>query len=571
MVDDTLLPGNQAGCAGRANYFQFRRCQRVLAYKQMVRSLWGCGTKRQRSGPIEEKRYALTRMANEKIRVLVLESGKSHNHCGLVRAKASGLCAARREEVVSGKADNAHQPYGGAGEMVKRVLVLDGTNLHYRSQSKTIDVAPDGANIKHLDVFEAWIDFLIYLSGAEFVVCVFDHPSNNTNHPNKLKPDSKMKRSQRRKGGRSNAASAIKKLEAYRQLIESKGGAVVISRKGHEADDAIGRTIHVIRTDICTDKKVCPDSLHFYVASSDSDMQQYIDEDISWLHILPGPTDACPNGCEIISLDTFQWIESFHPRFYTEFLCLVGRTNTNIGGLGIGSKTAAKLLKSFGNLDAVQESSKKGLLKGWDKKVQRIFDGSDRKSAEKLERNKRWLLKSRCTQIELDEDSEGYIRRRLAGLRHLLSSGKSCKDFRSEISIEPLQNGSAWRHPMHAIRWKHVQNCVERAARDVREHYQCLVEVKATNEHGVPVDILVKCMHLCIVMIPSESKVSSESQGILLHLMSEHKEEETKVVDPYHLTKHMSSQMHRYLKQLSSTPVSVIILPCQKGEEDTLL
>eukprot|EP00890_Picochlorum_soloecismus_P005993 jgi/Picsp_1/6395/NSC_03743-R1_dna polymerase i len=434
------------------------------------------------------------------------------------------------------------------------------------SQSKEIDVASDAASITHLDMFEAWIDFLIYLSGAEFVVCVFDYPSNSTNQSNQLRPDNKMKRSQRRKGGRSHAASVFKQLEIYKKLIESKGGAVVISRKGHEADDAIGRTIHVIRTELRTDNTACAKTQHFYVASGDSDMQQYISEDVSWLHILPGPTDACPNGCEIVSLDKFQWIDSFHPRFYREYLCLVGRTNTNIGGLGLGSRTAAKLLKSFGNLDAIQEKSNKGLLKGWDRRVQQIFDGSDGKFSEKLERNKRWLLKSSSSQTELDEESEKYIRRRLAGLGHLRPSRKFGRD-----SSEAPQYGSAWRHPMHAIRWKLVQNCVERAAGDIRDHYQCLVDVKTTNDHGIPVDIMVQDRQLCIVIIPVASKVSSDPQGKLLHLVSEHKEEEAKIVDPYQLKTHMSSQMHRYLKQLSSTPMSVIILPCQKGRKETFL
>ena len=444
-----------------------------------------------------------------------------------------------------------------------RVLVVDGTNVHYRSQSKGTDVAPEAATIKPLDIFEAWIDFLMYLSGAEFVVCVFDHPSNNTHHS---KQGNKIKRSQRRKGGRSHSTWVFKKIEVYKNMIESKGGALVLSRQGHEADEAVGQTIHVIRTELSTDKKARARTLHFYVASSDSDMQQYIDEDVSWLHILPGPSDACPNGCETISLDSFHWIDSFHPRYYREFLCLVGRENTNIGGLGLGNRTAAKLLKSYGNLDAIQEMSNRGLLKGWDRRVQQIFDGSDRKLAEKLGRNKRWLLKASNSQKELDEASEQYIQRRLAGLGHQLLSRRVCRDFR-----EPLQHGSAWRHPMHAIRWKLVQKCVERVAAYVREHGQCLVEVKATNEHGIPVDIIVKSRQLCIVMIPVASQISSEPQGVLLHSINEHKEVEAKVVsDPYQLKKHMSSQMHRYLKHLLSTPLSVIILPCQKGHEETL-
>jgi DNA polymerase-1 len=116
----------------------------------------------------------------------------------------------------------------------------------------------------------------------------------------------------------------------------------VLGLEGFEADDVIGTlAAAAVRRGV-----------RVVIVSGDKDFYQLVAPGIALLN----PGRGGPGGVEEHWVDTNNAAERFGvgPEQVVDFLALVGDTSDNVPGVrGVGDKTAAELLRSYGNLDAI--------------------------------------------------------------------------------------------------------------------------------------------------------------------------------------------------------------------------
>ncbi|KAF0239572.1 MAG: DNA polymerase I [bacterium] len=117
----------------------------------------------------------------------------------------------------------------------------------------------------------------------------------------------------------------------------------LIKKPGYEADDIIG-TLAV---------KAVSVGLQVVILSSDKDMGQLVNEDVSIMRIEKGNYVLHDiNGVK-------DWLGVL-PNQIIDYLSLVGDVSDNVPGVpGIGDKGAAKLLEEFGSLDNLLQNADK--------------------------------------------------------------------------------------------------------------------------------------------------------------------------------------------------------------------
>lgn len=119
-------------------------------------------------------------------------------------------------------------------------------------------------------------------------------------------------------------------------LVESLGIATFIDER-HEADDLIATIIHQTRSS----------GASYVIVTSDKDLTQLVCDRVMWV-------DPARN----LRFDAAAVEEKFgvRPGQITDFLGLAGDAVDNIPGVrGIGAKTAAELLRTYGSLEAIYE------------------------------------------------------------------------------------------------------------------------------------------------------------------------------------------------------------------------
>lgn len=146
------------------------------------------------------------------------------------------------------------------------------------------------------------------------------------------------------KGKRTHARTEEEETR-YREFLEQTNilyeflpniGCKTLRMKGQEADDLIHAYIEmarVVRED--TENK-------FVIVSTDEDFLQLLSEDVNvW----------SPIKKIMYDLPTFEERFGFSPESFLDYKILKGDSSDNIKGIpGIGDKTAANLIKSYGNL-----------------------------------------------------------------------------------------------------------------------------------------------------------------------------------------------------------------------------
>src|SRR5688572_3375869 len=123
-------------------------------------------------------------------------------------------------------------------------------------------------------------------------------------------------------------------LEAYRIPI--------VTLKGYEADDVIGTLV----------VKGLEQKMNVVVISGDKDFQQLVRPGV-WLL---NPGRGGPAGVEEhwVSVENGSERLGVPPALVTDYLALVGDTSDNVPGVrGIGDKTAAELVNSYGPLEEI--------------------------------------------------------------------------------------------------------------------------------------------------------------------------------------------------------------------------
>ena len=135
-------------------------------------------------------------------------------------------------------------------------------------------------------------------------------------------------------------------------------GIHVLELEGYEADDIQGTIASMAHT--------ASEETESYILSGDRDLLQLIDEKITVLLATTG--DTIPYREE-------QFIEKYSilPSQFVDMKALMGDSSDNIPGVaGVGEKTAANLIRTFGSLDGIYENiESKEISKGVREKLLR--------------------------------------------------------------------------------------------------------------------------------------------------------------------------------------------------------
>lgn len=123
-------------------------------------------------------------------------------------------------------------------------------------------------------------------------------------------------------------------LPVIREVLDASH-VVSIEQPGHEADDVIAS--------LCARAG----SARVLIASADKDLMQLVNERVSMVR-------QTPKGDVLMDADGVRARYGVPPERVLDLLCLTGDSSDNIPGVpGVGEKTAAGLLQSFGSADAV--------------------------------------------------------------------------------------------------------------------------------------------------------------------------------------------------------------------------
>lgn len=128
----------------------------------------------------------------------------------------------------------------------------------------------------------------------------------------------------------------------------------IIEKEGYEADDILG-TLATMASNA---------NMEAIILSGDRDTFQLINQNINVLipHTKAGKTET-----EIYNIEKIQEVYGLEPKKLIEIKGLMGDTSDNIPGIpGVGEKTALKLIKEFGSIEAIYEKLEVGeaIIKG---------------------------------------------------------------------------------------------------------------------------------------------------------------------------------------------------------------
>jgi len=219
--------------------------------------------------------------------------------------------------------------------MKEPVYLIDGYSVIYRAYFAFIKnplYSPDGKNTSAVFGFFRIIFNLL-----------------NTNNPKKLAiimdsrvPTFRHKMYPLYKANREKAPEDLHEQIPIIEDILDTLGIPSIKKDGYEADDIIA----TIAED-CSNKEIpC------FILSSDKDLLQLVNDTTSILLPVKGT-----QGYKILKSDDVFETRSVRPDQILDYLALTGDKSDNIPGvMGIGDKSAIKLLKSFGNLDGVYKN-----------------------------------------------------------------------------------------------------------------------------------------------------------------------------------------------------------------------
>lgn len=209
-----------------------------------------------------------------------------------------------------------------------KIFLVDVSNFIFRSYFALPPMSNQQGEATHaLYGFIRSIQKLIHEFGVTHMAAVFDGP-----------------------GGKDARTAIYKEYKAHRKPTPEDlphqinwaleycklAGIPALSITGVEADDTIG-TIAV---------KMAKEGYHTYLCSSDKDLAQLVDKDISMLQTHKNNLEVDPAKVEEIF--------GVRPDQIIDLLAIMGDASDNIPGLpGFGPKTAVKLLQEFGTLENI--------------------------------------------------------------------------------------------------------------------------------------------------------------------------------------------------------------------------
>ncbi len=235
---------------------------------------------------------------------------------------------------------------------------------------------------------------------------------------------------------------------------------------GYEADECIGAC--------CAMLSIADASRSLLIASGDADMQQHLSSHTSWLEILPLTTLQSPAGLAVTDAAAFTAARGFPPAAYPDFLAFTGKRDASIGGVGVGSSAAAKLVKRFGGVEGAVAAAAAGELRGWGPAVEAAL--STETNLQRLRAN---------LEVFRGETDPGKVLTlpQRAALAELPSG------MRTAETASP--DDLAWLHPYFAGRWRQAEPLAERLALQLEAAGAGPCTVHAFAGPGMPVDLIV--------------------------------------------------------------------------------
>jgi len=221
------------------------------------------------------------------------------------------------------------------GDIMKKVILVDGNNLMFRSfyatlYSGSMMTNKEGFPTNALFGFVNMINKIIHEEKPEYIMVAFD-----------IGKTFRHEKYDYYKGKRDETPDDLKKQFPIAKKILTAMGIKYFEIEGYEADDIIGTFA----------KKI--DELDEFVGtiiSSDKDLLQLISNDIE-VKLLKQKDYIRMNK------EVFQNTYGLEPIKMIDLKSLMGDASDNIPGVkGIGEKTAIKLLQQYGSLDGVYEN-----------------------------------------------------------------------------------------------------------------------------------------------------------------------------------------------------------------------
>ena len=214
-----------------------------------------------------------------------------------------------------------------------RVVLLDSYSLVYRAFFALPETLATGSGQVTNAVF-GFTSMLIKLEGEErpdAVIACMD----------KGAPQFRLDQYPEYKAGRSETPDTLRQqIPLIRELLEALC-IPVVELEGYEADDLLA-TLALRGREA---------GHHMVIVSGDRDCLQLVNDDVTVLMTRRGVTD-------MIRYDPAMVMERYGvgPERWTDFAALKGEQADNLPGVpGVGDKTAAKLLKEYGDIEGIIE------------------------------------------------------------------------------------------------------------------------------------------------------------------------------------------------------------------------
>ena len=235
--------------------------------------------------------------------------------------------------------------------MPKKIAVIDGNSLMHRAYHAVPQTmnAPDGRPTNAVFGFIAMLLKFIDIASPDALICAFDAG----------RPAFRMEALEQYKAQRPPMDDDLKvQFPIVEELLEAMN-VPVVRIKGWEGDDVLG-------TIAARDEELGYETL---LVTGDKDAYQLATDKTRIVTTKKGITDVAIYGPAEV-LERY----GVRPDQFIDFLGLKGDSSDNIPGVpGIGDKTAAKLLQTYGNLEGIYEHVDD--LKG--KQKEKIVDNKD--------------------------------------------------------------------------------------------------------------------------------------------------------------------------------------------------
>ena len=219
-----------------------------------------------------------------------------------------------------------------------RLFLLDGTALAYRAFFAFIRnplINSKGVNTSSVFGFTNTLLKILRDEQPEYIACVFDTRAPTFRHI--AYPQYKATREKM-------PDEMVEQLPLIRKVVEVLRIAL-LEKEGFEADDVIGTLARA------AEKR----GLDTYLVSGDKDFMQLVSDRIKMYNLARGGS-----GSEISIVDSEGVVQKMGvtPDRIIDLLGLMGDSSDNVPGVpGVGPKTALKLLKKFGSMEAVLENA----------------------------------------------------------------------------------------------------------------------------------------------------------------------------------------------------------------------